>query len=237
MEERFVRTAYVIGDDAVNRLRRGSVIIFGVGGVGSYCAEALARLGVGNITLVDKDVVSVSNINRQIIALHSTVGLPKADVMKSRIKDINPDCNVTAISEFYLPETADKFDLSGYDVIIDAVDTVSAKLELCVRAFKAEKSIISCMGTGNKMHPEMLEVTDIYKTSVCPLARVMRRELRARGIPHLRVVYSKEEPIARHADHRLDDADSLKPVPGSLSFVPSVAGLMIAREAMNIIIK
>lgn len=237
MEERFIRTAYVIGDDAVEKIRASSVIIFGVGGVGSYCAEALARLGVGNITLVDKDVVSVSNINRQIIALHSTVGMPKAEVMKNRIKDINPECNVVAISEFYLPETADRFNVDLYDCIIDAVDTVSAKIELCVRAKEAKTPIISCMGTGNKTRPELLEVTDIYKTSVCPLARVMRRELRARGVESLRVVYSKEEPMKRHADHISDDADSLKPVPGSLAFVPSVAGLLIAKEVMNIIIK
>ncbi|MBO4354390.1 MAG: tRNA threonylcarbamoyladenosine dehydratase [Clostridia bacterium] len=235
MEERFLRTSYVIGDDAVERIKKSAVIIFGVGGVGSYCAEALARLGVGKITLVDSDVVSESNINRQIIALHSTVGQPKVDVMKKRILDVNPDCEVEAVKAFYMPDNSGDFDLSKYDCVVDAVDTVSAKIELCVKANEAGVPIISSMGTGNKLDPTKLECTDVYKTSVCPLARVMRAELRRRGIKSLKVVYSTEAPIPRHADHASDDAGARKVPPGSVSFVPGAAGLILAKEVFDVI--
>ena len=238
MNEQFIRTAYVIGDEAVETLKGAKVILFGVGGVGSFCAEALARIGVGTITLVDPDDVAVSNINRQLIALHSTVGQNKAEVMKARIADINPDADVKAIPMFYLPENADEIDLSEYDIILDAIDTVSAKIELAVRANKLGIPMISAMGTGNKMHPEKLEATDISKTQMCPLARVMRRELKARGIDHLRVVYSTETPVPRHADYmgEEDMKPGVKRIPGSISFVPSAAGLLMASEAVAILL-
>ena len=238
MNEQFIRTAYVIGDEAVEKLKGAKVILFGVGGVGSFCAEALARIGVGTIALVDPDDVAVSNINRQLIALHSTVGQNKAEVMKARIADINPDADVKAIPMFYLPENADEIDLSEYDIILDAIDTVSAKIELAVRANKLGIPMISAMGTGNKMHPEKLEATDISKTQMCPLARVMRRELKARGIDHLRVVYSTETPVPRHADYmgEEDMKPGVKRIPGSISFVPSAAGLLMASEAVAILL-
>lgn len=238
MNEQFIRTAYVIGDEAVEKLKGTKVILFGVGGVGSFCAEALARVGVGTIALVDPDDVAVSNINRQLIALHSTVGQNKAEVMKARIADINPDADVKAIPMFYLPENADEIDLSEYDIILDAIDTVSAKIELAVRANKLGIPMISAMGTGNKMHPEKLEATDISKTQMCPLARVMRRELKARGIDHLRVVYSTETPVPRHADYmgEEDMKPGVKRIPGSISFVPSAAGLLMASEAVAILL-
>ena len=229
MNEQFVRSAFLLGNDAIEKLNQAKVILFGVGGVGSVCAEALARIGIGAITLVDNDVVSVSNINRQLIALHSTVGRNKAEVMKERILDINPEANVTALPMFYLPENAEEIDLSAYDVIIDAIDTVSAKIELVVRANKLNVPILCAMGTGNKMHPEKLEITDISKTQMCPLARVMRRELKKRGIEHLKVVYSKEEPLPSS----VVDEESGKPVPGSIAFVPSVVGLIIAGEVIK----
>ena len=237
MNEQFIRTAYVIGDGAVEKLMSARVILFGVGGVGSYCAEALARAGVGEITLVDPDAVSVSNINRQLIALHSTVGQNKAEVMKARIADINPAAKVTALPVFYLPENADEIDLSAYDIILDAIDTVSAKIELAVRAQRLGIPMISAMGTGNKLHPEMLVATDIAKTQMCPLARVMRRELKARGVEHLRVVYSTETPVPRHADYlgEEDMKPGVKRIPGSVSFVPSAAGLLMASEAIRLL--
>lgn len=239
MEERFLRTAYVIGDDAVEKLKHAKVILFGVGGVGSFCVEALARVGVGTLTLVDPDDVSTSNINRQLIALHSTVGKNKAEVMKARIADINPEANVSAIPMFYLPENADEIDLSEYDIILDAIDTVSAKIELAVRADKLGIPMISAMGTGNKLHPEKLEATDISKTQMCPLARVMRRELKARGIEHLRVVYSTETPVPRHVDYinEEDMKPGAKRIPGSVSFVPSAAGLLMASEAVGVLLE
>lgn len=240
MEEQFIRTAFLVGDAAVERLKHSRVILFGVGGVGSYCAEALARAGIGMICLVDPDSVSESNINRQLVALHSTVGQNKAEVMKARIADINPAADVTALPMFYLPENADSVDLSSYDIVIDAIDTVSAKIELAVRANAAGVPIISAMGAGNKLHPEMLEISDLAKTEGCSLARVMRRELRARGILHMRVVYSKEAPLPPHADyagdiHRIPEGK--RQVPGSVSFVPSAAGLLLASEAVKLLLK
>ncbi len=239
MEEQFLRTAYVIGDDAVEKLNHAKVILFGVGGVGSFCAEALARVGIGTITMVDPDTVAGSNLNRQLVALRSTIGKNKAEVMRDRILDIRPEANVLALDLFYLPENADDIDLSEYDIILDAIDTVSAKIELCVRADRLGIPMISAMGTGNKLHPEKLEITDISKTQMCPLARVMRRELKSRGIDHLTVVYSTETPIPRHADHA--DAPDMTPgakrTPGSVSFVPSAAGLLMASEAVRVLLE
>ena len=233
VSEQFSRTAYVYGEGSIEKLNNAKVAVFGVGGVGGYLCEALARAGVGAIDIFDRDTVSVSNINRQIIALHSTVGEPKVEVMKRRILDINPDCRVTANNVFYLPENADDYDLSKYDYIADAVDTVSAKLEIVDRARAAGVKVISAMGAGNKTDPCAFEVADISKTEVCPLARVMRRELKARGINHLKVVYSKEQP--RKSGET--DAVTGKSIPGSLSFVPSVMGLIMAGEIINDLVK
>lgn len=231
--EEFTRTAYVLGEDAIEKLSGASVAVFGVGGVGGYVCESLARSGIGNIDIFDKDVVSPSNINRQIIALHSTVGLPKVEVMKERILDINPDCSVKTHEVFYLPENADEYDLSKYDYIVDAVDTVSAKLELISRAKALGVKVISAMGAGNKTDPTLFKVADIQKTEGCPLARVMRRELKKRGIGKLKVVYSPEEPIKSP----YFDSESGKNLPGSLSFVPSVMGLIISGEVIKDLIK
>lgn len=237
VEERFSRTALIIGEDRLSKLKNARVAIFGVGGVGGFAAEAIARSGVGHIDLFDKDEVSVSNLNRQIIALSSTVGKPKVEVMKERILDINPEAEVTVHNVFYLPENADEYDLSKYDYIVDAVDTVTAKLEIIVRAEKAEVPVISSMGAGNKLHPEMFKVSDIYKTSVCPLARVMRNELKKRGIKKLKVVYSEEKAIepdkAVMEGIIASDPEAKKLPPGSISFVPSAAGLILAGEVIR----
>ena len=230
--EEFSRTLNLYGEDAIVKLNNSRVAVFGVGGVGGYLCEALCRAGVGQIDIFDKDTVSLSNINRQIIALHSTVGQSKVDVMKARLLDINPDCKVVSNNVFYLPENADEYDLSIYDYIADAVDTVSAKISLAQRAYSLNIPIISAMGAGNKTDPTKFEVADIYKTEVCPLARVMRRELKSRGIKKLKVVYSREEP--RKSD--IYDRESKKSIPGSLSFVPSVMGLIMASEIINDII-
>lgn len=233
VKEEFSRTAYVFGEDAVEKLRRSRVAIFGVGGVGGYICEALCRAGVGHIDIFDRDTVSLSNINRQIIALHSTVGREKVAVMKERMLDINPDCEINAHNVFYLPENADEYDLSKYDYIADAVDTVAAKLEIATRAYTLGVPIISAMGAGNKIDPTRFEVADINDTSVCPLARVMRRELKARGIKKYKVVYSKEEP----RKSGVIDPESGKAIPGSLSFVPSAMGLIMAGEIIKDLIK
>ena len=215
----------------MKKLRTAKVAVFGIGGVGGYVAEALARSGVGALDLIDKDVVSITNINRQIVALHSTVGKDKTAVMKARIADINPECKVSEHKIFYLPENADCIDLSAYDFVVDAIDTVSAKLELAVRTKELGVPFISCLGTGNKLDPTRLEIADISKTSVCPLARVMRRELRQRGINHLTVLYSTEEPI------KSGIVEDDKPVPASSAFVPSAAGLIIASHVVRELIK
>ena len=230
ISEQHSRTAALIGEAATEKLTRARVAVFGVGGVGGHLAEALARAGVGAIDLVDGDVVSVSNINRQVIALHSTVGRPKVEVMAERIRDINPDCVVRTHHCLYLPENADELDLSVYDYVADAIDTVSAKLELCVRAKALNVPIIASMGTGNKLDPSALEVSDISKTSVCPLARVMRTELRRRGIHHCKVVYSRELPVTTGI---VDEEGRRRVVPASISFVPSVAGLLMAGEIVK----
>ena len=233
VSEEFSRTAYLYGEDAIEKLNKSRVAVFGVGGVGGYVCEALARAGVGQIDIFDRDTVSASNINRQIIALHSTVGRSKVEVMKERILDINPQCKVNAHHVFYMPDNADDYDLSNYDYIADAVDTVTAKIAIIERAYVNGVPVISAMGAGNKTDPTAFEVADINKTSVCPLARVIRRELKARRIPHLKVVYSKEEP----RKSGIIDEESGKSVPGSLPFVPSVMGLIMAGEIIKDIVK
>ncbi len=230
MPEQFTRTELLLGQEAMDRLRHSHVAVFGIGGVGGYAAEALARAGIGRLDLIDHDKVSITNINRQIIASFDTIGKDKADVMKDRIMSVNPNAAVSVFKCFYLPENADAFDLGKYSYVVDAVDTVTAKIELAVRAKEAGVPVISCMGTGNKLNPFRFEIADIYSTSVCPLAKVMRRELRKRNIPRLKVLYSKEEPIKNYL------SEQGRAVPGSISFVPSAAGLMIASEVVRDII-
>lgn len=226
--ERFERTSLLVGNEGMERILASRVAVFGIGGVGGHAAEALARAGVGEIHLIDADTVSVTNINRQAVALTSTVGRDKVEVMMQRIVDINPDAKVVCHKIFYSEETKDEIDLSEFDYVIDAIDSVASKLLLITLADKAGTPIISSMGTGNKLDPTRFEVTDIYKTSVCPLARVMRTELRRRGVRSLKVVYSKEEPIKAVVPD-----DKTRHAPGSISFVPSVAGLILAGEVIR----
>lgn len=222
----FSRTERLIGFESLKKLKSSNIIIFGLGGVGSYAAEALARCGIGRMTVVDKDTVDITNINRQLYALHSTIGRNKAEVAAERIRDINPECEVTPLVKMYLPENSNEFKLSEYDYIIDAVDNVTAKIDLAVKAEALNIPIIASMGTGNKLNPSAFKISDIYKTSVCPLCRVMRRELKKREVKRLKVLFSEEEPIT--------DGER---TPASISFVPSVAGLMIAGEVVKDIIK
>ena len=234
MNNFYERTRLLVGDDAIEKLKNTRVAIFGIGGVGGYVAEALARSGVGSLALFDNDKVSVTNINRQIIALNSTVGKYKTEVMAERIKDINPECAVTTFNIFYDLENAKDYDLSAYDYVIDAIDSVKSKIELIRRATLADTPIISAMGAGNKMDPTAFQISDISKTSVCPLARVVRRELKAIGINHLKVCYSKEIPLTPLSSNE----DSSKRVtPGSTAFCPSVMGLIIASEVVKDLIK
>ena len=241
MTNEFSRAQLLLGAEGMEKLKKTRVAVFGVGGVGGYACEALARSGVGAIDLIDHDTVSLTNINRQIIALHSTIGRYKCDVMKDRILDINPSCQVTVYNTSYTKENADSFDLSLYDYIVDAIDTVSAKLMLIEKASAANTPIISSMGAGNKLDPTRFEVADIYSTSVCPLARVMRKELKKRGIEQLKVVYSKEEALSPVYDdeNAYEDKGSVagRPAPGSVAFVPSVAGLILAGEVVKDLIK
>ena len=232
MIERFSRTEALLGKESMDRLARSRVIVFGVGGVGGYIVEALARSGVGEIDIVDKDVVDESNINRQIIALGSTVGKLKVDVAKERILEINPECKVGIYPVFYLPETEEQFDFSDYDYVIDAIDTVSGKMALIENAKKAGVPVISSMGAGNKLDPMAFRVADIYETSVCPLAKVIRKECRNRGIKSLKVAYSREEPVIA-GDKMNKDPETGKPIPGSIAFVPSAMGLLIASEVVK----
>ena len=227
-KEQLSRTALLLGDDAVERLSQARVAVFGVGGVGGFAAEALARSGIGALDLIDGDVVSLSNLNRQIITLHSTVGKAKTEVMAQRIQDIDPDIRLTLHTCFFTPENAGDFDFTQYDYIIDAVDMVTAKIQLAVQAQAAGVPMISSMGAGNKLDPSAFEVSDLYKTSVCPLARVMRRELKARGIRKMKVVYSKDEP--RKVDGPTENG---RHIPGSIAFVPSAAGLVLAGEVIR----
>lgn len=231
MSEIFSRTELMFGKDAMKKLSESRVAVFGIGGVGGYVTEALARSGIGAIDLIDNDKVNESNINRQIIALHSTIGQYKVDVMKSRIADINPDCKVTAYRLFFMPDTANQLDFSQYDYIVDAIDTVTGKIEIIMQAKSLDVPVISSMGAGNKLDPTKFEVTDIYKTSTCPLARVMRREMKNRGVKSLKVVYSTEQAF------RPQSADEGKPIPASNAFVPSVAGLIIAGEVVKDLIR
>ena len=232
MINEFSRTELLFGEEKLNILKNSRVAIFGVGGVGGYVAEALARSGVGTIDLVDNDVVSLTNINRQIIALHSTIGMPKVEVMAERIRDINPQAVVNVHNCFYTPETSGDFDFSKYDYVVDAIDTVAGKIELVMQAKASETPIICSMGAGNKLDPTAFEVADIYKTSVCPLARVMRYELKKRGVKNLKVVYSKEIPVTPFENEEAKDS-SRRSTPGSVAFVPSVAGLVIASEVIR----
>lgn len=235
----FSRTELLIGQAALEKLQNSRVAIFGVGGVGGYVCEALVRSGVGHFDLIDNDTVSLTNINRQIIALHSTIGKLKVDVMKERMLDINPDVDVSVHPCFYLPETADQFDFSNYDYVVDAIDTVTGKIEIIDQADAHQVPVISSMGAGNKLNPAMMEVSDIYKTSVCPLARVMRRELKKRHIKHCKVVYSKEkaiQPSQASLEKYVADSEenfTKKSIPGSTAFVPSVAGLILASEVIK----
>ncbi len=248
MLNQFSRTELVIGKEGVEKLNNAKVAIFGLGGVGSFVLEGLVRAGVGNFVLIDDDKICLTNLNRQILATRKTVGQPKVEVAKQRILDINPDANVEIHQEFFMPETEGILD-NSIDYIVDCIDTVTAKIELVVRADKLNIPIISCMGTGNKLDPTRFEVTDIYKTSVCPLAKVMRKELRSRGIKKLKVVYSKEEPVRLNettensCKHNCICPPGTKrkctirnQVPGSVSFVPSVAGLIIAGEVVKSIL-
>lgn len=225
---KYQRTEKLIGKQGIDKLKSSKVLVFGVGGVGGFTVEALARAGVGRIDVVDGDTVSESNINRQIIALYSTIGQPKVDVIKKRVNDINPDIQVNAFNMFYLPENESEIDFGAYDYIVDAVDTVSAKISIAEQSKNAGVPVISAMGAGNKLDATKFEITDIYKTEGCPLARVMRKELRARGIDRLPVVYSKEPPIKQTGEDK---------TPGSISFVPSVAGLLIAQKVITDLIE
>lgn len=229
----FSRFELLVGEDNIQKLNQAHVIVFGVGGVGGYVVEALVRSGIGHITIVDNDVVSLSNLNRQIIATQETIGQKKVDVMKKRILSIHPECDVTTLDMFYLPETANQIDLSQYDYVVDAIDTITSKIELAVRCDQ-KIPLISSMGTGNKMNPALLQVSDIYKTSVCPLAKVMRRELKKRRVKHLKVVYSQELPMKPYAS---DEITHKRVIPGSTSFVPSSAGLLIASEVIKDLLK
>ncbi|MCF2660988.1 ThiF family adenylyltransferase [Pseudoflavonifractor phocaeensis] len=242
MSDPFIRTRLLIGDEPLDRLAAARVAVFGVGGVGGFCVEALARAGVGTLHLYDDDTVSESNLNRQIAALRSTIGQSKAVVMAARVRDINPDCKVEAIRMFYLPQNADQVDLSLYDYVVDCIDTVAAKLELVSRCTALQVKIISAMGSGNKLDPTAFTVTDISKTQGCPLARVMRKELRKRGIHHLKVVYSQEEPLspAQPIETEVPAGSGTRPgstarraTPGSISFVPAAAGLVLASAVVR----
>ncbi len=240
MNEKFSRSAMILGETPVDLLSKKSVIVFGVGGVGGYVCEALIRSGVGKLTIVDKDEVDTSNFNRQIIALDSTNGKDKTEVMKRRLEDINPKAKIEGKKCFFLPENQNEFDFSQYDYVVDAVDTVTAKLLIIEKATKSGTPVISSMGTGNKLYPEMLKVADIYDTSVCPLARIMRKELRKRNLEKLKVVYSEEEPITGNKNNKQADDEyskRSKDVPGSMIFVPATAGILMAREIVLDLIK
>lgn len=230
MINQFSRTELIIGKENITKLNKSKVAIFGLGGVGSFVVEALARAGIGNFVLIDNDIVTITNINRQLVALHSTINRPKVEIMKERILDINPSANVDIHQTFYMPQETDYLIKDDYDYIVDAIDTVTAKLGLIENAKKINIPIISCMGTGNKFNPKKFEITDISKTSVCPLAKVIRQELKKRNIKDVKVLYSKEEPI-KPAPSEEESAKRI--IPGSISFVPSVAGLMIAGEVIK----
>ncbi|MBQ2842301.1 MAG: tRNA threonylcarbamoyladenosine dehydratase [Clostridia bacterium] len=226
----FLRSEMILGADSTEKLKNSNVILFGLGGVGSYTAEALARAGIGKLTIVDSDCISLTNINRQLCALHSTVKKSKVEVVKERILDINPECEVTALKKFYLPENSAEFNLEKYDYIADAIDTVSAKIDLAIKSQEFGIPMISCMGTGNKLDPTRFTVSDIFKTSGCPLCRVMRTELRKREVKKLCVVWSPEEPVK---PAKTDEESGKRQTPGSLPFVPGVAGLIMAGKIIT----
>ncbi|MBR3561987.1 MAG: ThiF family adenylyltransferase [Oscillospiraceae bacterium] len=232
--DQFERTRMLLGNDAIMRLHASRVAVFGVGGVGGYVVEALARSGVGALDLIDNDTVALSNLNRQIIATHDTVGRPKVEVAAERVRSIYPECAVRTVQMFYLPETEGAFDFSRYDYLVDAIDTVAAKISLVLRAQEAGTPIISALGTGNKLDPAMLEIGDLYDTSVCPLARVMRRELRRRGVRKLTVLWSREEPIKPLPP---EEETERRGLPGSTAFVPAAGGLMIASRVVRDLIR
>lgn len=236
--DQFSRTELLIGEEALEKLKHSRVAVFGVGGVGGYVVEALARSGVGALDLIDNDCVDISNINRQIIATMDTIGKPKVEAAKERVLKINPNMTVHTHQMFYLPETENEFDFTEYDYVVDAIDTVSGKIALVMQAKEAGTPIICAMGAGNKLDPTAFEVTDIYKTTVCPLAKVMRRELKKRGIKKLKVVYSKEQPISpKKTDQEELMKSGKRQIPGSIAFVPSVVGLIIAGEVIKDLIK
>lgn len=224
IKEEFSREISLIGEENFRKLNDSTVMIFGLGGVGSYAAEALARAGIGKLILVDSDDVDISNINRQLYALHSTLNVKKVEIAAERIKDINPNCTVKSIAAFYNAGDGEKFFTDNYTYVVDAIDTVSAKIDIALECQNRNIPLISCMGTGNKLHPELFEISDIYKTSVCPLCRVMRRELKNRGVKKLKVVYSKEQPKSNSQKSR---------VPASISFTPPVAGFLLAAEVVK----
>ena len=233
MKEEFLRTAMLLGEEAVEKLSKARVAVFGIGGVGGYTLEALARAGVGALDLIDNDTVSRSNINRQILATHSTVGSPKVEAGKARVLDINPDCRVTTWQVFYTPETAGQFDFTQYDYVVDAIDTVTGKLQLVQAAREAGTPIICCMGTGNKLDASAFRVEDISRTTMCPLARIMRKELGKRGIKHLKVVYSQEEALTPTGWEEEAKLLGKRQIPGSVAFVPGAAGLILAGEVIK----
>ena len=235
MREQFERTGLLLGEEAIDRLQNARVAVFGVGGVGGHVCEALVRSGVGEIDIVDNDTVSVSNINRQIIASHSTVGRLKVEVMRERLLDINPDVVVNMHACFFLPENADTFPFDKYDYVVDCIDTVTGKIEIIMRAQSAGIPVISAMGAGNKLDPSRFKVTDIYKTDVCPLAKTMRRELKKRGVKKLKVVFSDEKPIVptSRRDKPVQEGPRKRDIPGSTAFVPAVAGMVLAGEVIR----
>ena len=233
MSEQFLRTEMLLGSEAIRRLQKARVAVFGLGGVGGYAVEALARSGVGSLDLIDSDTVSISNLNRQLLAAHSTVGMLKVDAARNRVLDINPDCIVRTYPVFYTPDTAGQFDFTQYDYIVDAIDTVTGKLALVERAKAADTPIICSMGTGNKLDASAFRVADISKTAMCPLARVMRKELSKRGIRHLKVVYSQEEALTPTGWEEEAAALGKRQIPGSVAFVPGAAGLLLAGEVVR----
>lgn len=231
MANQFSRSEIIFGSESMEKLKSARVAVFGVGGVGGFTVEALARTGIGTLDIFDNDTVALTNLNRQIIALHSTIGKNKVDVFAERIHDINPDCKVNAKAMFFMPENANEVDFAAYDYVVDAIDTVTAKIEIILRCQEAGVPVISSMGAGNKVNPTMLEVSDIYKTSVCPLARVMRYELKRRGVKKCKVVFSKEPAVTPKGE--IDEECNKRVIPGSNAFVPSAAGLIIASEVVK----
>jgi len=231
--DQYSRTRFLLGDAGMDKLKNAHVAVFGLGGVGGYVVEALARSGIGTLTLVDHDTISSTNLNRQLLATHDTVGMDKCQAAKQRVLSIDPGITVHAVKEFYLPDTAEQFDFQSYDYVVDAVDTVTAKLSLITAAKAANTPIISCMGTGNKLDPTRFQIADISKTSVCPLARIMRKECAKRGIRHVKVLFSTEEPLTPTCDSTEEMPEGRRALPGSVAFVPSVAGLIIAGEVIK----